>query len=167
MKTLMRVAIEDMRKNGMVFSLLCGQRQRYEYFGYAPAGSTVSFVCTETNMNHILGKQWEPRFALEKIHIGDQAILDQIYIMHQAKSLRMYRNRDSLFDILSSWNAEIFSIVYNGLFTGYFIHKLNDTNNTSCINEIQLQDISHLPDVLGHFFCKKGMGIPKLCRNFR
>jgi len=152
MKTLMHTAIEDMKRDGIVFSYLQGQRQRYEYYGYTSAGCTVIFNCTETNITHTMGRQWNTSLTLEKVKADDTALLDQIHILHEAKSFRMHRSRNKLFDILSSWKTDIYSINDNGRFFGYFINKNNDSKNNSCITEIQLLNFSRLPEVMGLFF---------------
>jgi len=52
MKVLMKMANDDMAKNGFVFGELNGLRQRYEYFGYAQGGVTYKLLITPTNLRH-------------------------------------------------------------------------------------------------------------------
>jgi len=52
MKTLMNMAVEDMKKSGCDYSSLGGQRQRYEYFGYSQGNSRWFFSVNATNIRH-------------------------------------------------------------------------------------------------------------------
>ena len=54
MKKLMAMAHEYARENGYDLLSLGGQRQRYEYFGYASGGTVRNFTITSTNIRHAL-----------------------------------------------------------------------------------------------------------------
>lgn len=54
MKRLMAMALEDMQKNGVDFAMLNGQRQRYEYFGFTPAGQAARVTIDHRNLRHAL-----------------------------------------------------------------------------------------------------------------
>ena len=159
MKILMKAAVEEMRRDGAVFSCLGGDRQRYEYFGFTPAGSTYAFDVKEHNTAHVLGREWETGLSLEKIGADACARLDQIHAMHEAKGARLHRGRDRLFDILSSWRAETFAVTEGGRFEGYFVYH----EKRSSITEIYLNDISRLPEVLGLFLREMGTWRVKVC----
>ncbi|MDR1636283.1 MAG: GNAT family N-acetyltransferase, partial [Treponema sp.] len=108
MQALMETALEDMRREGAVFSCLGGQRQRYGYFGYAPAGVRAHFFCRRANVRHVLGRVPAPKpegggLSLRELKAGDRELLDRIYAFHQAKAARIERPREKFFDILSSW----------------------------------------------------------------
>ncbi|MCL2833770.1 MAG: GNAT family N-acetyltransferase [Treponema sp.] len=145
MKTLMDTAVEDMKKNGMTFSCLGGQRQRYEYFGYTPAGSGYYFTVREPNIRHTLGGDWKTDLVLKSVKASDSAILDKIQSLHTAKKARLYRSRDRLFDILSSWNAEIFAVMAGASPAGYLVCR----PGTYDVVEINLDDFSRVNEVLG------------------
>jgi predicted acetyltransferase len=101
MKALMDMALEDMRRDGMVFSCLGGQRQRYEYFGYTPLGSLLAFGATRANIRHSLGQDFVSRLSLKRLTEKDDGLLDDIYRLHEAKPCRAARQRDRLFDLLT------------------------------------------------------------------
>jgi len=65
MRALMGMAIEDMKKAGMDYSVLRGQRQRYEYFGYEPGNYRYLFQITATNIRHVMAGR-EPVVFLKK-----------------------------------------------------------------------------------------------------
>ena len=154
MKALMKMAIDDMKRDGAVFSCLGGQRQRYEYFGYTPAGSVYAFTCNETNIAHALGRLWDTGLSMEKLSMpgsmpGNGAALEQIHAMHESKCAYLYRPRDRLFETLSSWGAEIFVVTERGRFEGYLVHEHRAEG--SVISEINMEDLSRLPEVIGLF----------------
>jgi predicted N-acetyltransferase YhbS len=147
MKTLMNMALEDMKRDGAAFSCLGGQRQRYEYFGFTPVGTVCSFICSRSNVNHTLGRQWKSDLSLKALSPDDTALLDQIQRLHQSKPVRILRRRDRLFETLSSWKAQTFAVCQGERFQGYLICA--DKNNH--ISEINLYDPARLPEVIGLF----------------
>jgi predicted N-acetyltransferase YhbS len=144
MKVLMNMALKDMQKDGVVFSCLGGQRQRYEYFGYAPAGTAYTFICREANILHTLGRDWKTGLSIRPADAGG---LDGIAALHEAKAARLERKRERLFDILSSWKGRIFTVHGEGGFEGYFVY--HGSNNE--IGEINLNNLSRLPELIGLF----------------
>ncbi|MDR0555211.1 MAG: GNAT family N-acetyltransferase [Treponema sp.] len=154
MRILMGMALEDMKRDGVVFSCLGGQRQRYEYFGFTQAGSAYTFTCSEANITHTLGRQWDTGLSLKEVDADDTALLDQIYMLHQSKSLRCLRRRDRLFDILSSWKAVVLAIIADthqgDRLEGYIIG-----NGGNHISEINMNDLSRLPEAVGLFLCRQ------------
>jgi predicted N-acetyltransferase YhbS len=145
MKALMNTALEDMKKDGMVFSCLGGLRHRYEYFGFSPAGIMYSFSFDEHNITHTLGKEWKTNLNLKIVNAGDKNILDCIMELHEVKRARYYRCRDRFFDILSSWKSIVFALMEEGRFAGYIISgpDLRD------ITEINLKDPSRMGEAIG------------------
>jgi len=146
MKELMNRALEDMRRDGMVFSCLSGRRQRYEYFGYGRTGSRYTFSYNDDNIRHTLGQKWTTDLSFRPVGSGDQSLLDQIYAMHETKIARLKRSRERLYDTLSSWNWRIFAVLKGESFEGYFVYRSGEQCE---ISEIQLKDYSRLPEVLG------------------
>jgi predicted N-acetyltransferase YhbS len=142
MRTLMGMALADMDRDGIVFSCLSGQRQRYEYFGFSPAGTQIVFECRLCNIRHAQrngapgnggpGKKPSPPFGIRQLNQGDR--LEDIYRLHQSKAARFERDRDKFFDILSSWKNRVFALTDGNSFAGYLIY--NNANNA--IPEINL-----------------------------
>ena len=147
MKILMTAALDDMRRDGMVFSCLGGQRQRYEYFGFTPAGTAYSFRCERANVIHTLGRQWKTSLSLKKVYADDVKLLDQIFSMHCAGNFRINRSRDKFFSVLTTWEAEVFSVFNGNFFLGYFIYRAD--KDCSRITELNINDYTRLPEVIG------------------
>jgi predicted N-acetyltransferase YhbS len=145
MKALMDMAHQDMKNDGMVFSCLGGQRQRYEYFGYTPAGANYSFSVREPNIRHTLGPDWKTGLSLRPVTSEDREILDDIQAFHDNKAVKYYRSRDKLFDILSSWKSKIFAFYDNEQFEGYFVSN----PGSSEIQEINLKNPLRMDEALG------------------
>ncbi|MDR2419511.1 MAG: GNAT family N-acetyltransferase [Treponema sp.] len=141
MKTLMNIALEDMRHDGVVFSCLAGQRQRYEYFGYTPLGTLLTFDCNKRNTRHTLGPDFVSSLSLKRLTEKDDALLDAIHQMHGAKPCRATRQRDRLFALLSSWRANVYAIS-GSAFLGYLIQRGND------ITELNLSESERYPEVI-------------------
>ncbi|MDR0642092.1 MAG: GNAT family N-acetyltransferase [Treponema sp.] len=146
MRTLMDMALADMRRDGIVFSCLGGQRQRYEYFGYTPAGTRISFECRRTNIRHFLGSDFSPVFSLRPLKEGD-AELEDIHRIHRSKAAHFERDRGKFFDILSSWKNRVFALLEGTLFAGYIVY--NDAENT--VAEINLSDPGRTAEALACF----------------
>jgi predicted N-acetyltransferase YhbS len=145
MTSLMTAALEDMKNEGAVFSCLGGRRQRYEYFGFSPAGIYYSFSVNEHNITHTLGKEWKSSLKLKIINAGDKNILTCIMELHKAKIARYFRREDRFFDILSSWNSVVFAVMDGDSFEGYFICKpgLRD------VEEINMKDPLRMCEAIG------------------
>jgi predicted N-acetyltransferase YhbS len=161
MRALMEIALEDMRREQVVFSCLGGQRQRYEYFGYVPTGVRVRFFCRRANVRHALSKTPAPKaeggeLSLWRLEAGDRELLDRIFAFHQAKSARIERPREKFFDILSSWNFRVYAVLEEGNFFGYLI---GDSSGED-IREINLTDSSRmaarLPELIGAYLNLRG-----------
>jgi predicted N-acetyltransferase YhbS len=141
MKNLMNMALEEMRRDNMVFSCLGGQRQRYEYFGYTPLGAHLAFDCNQSNARHTLGRNFVPSLSLKRLTEQDDALLDAIYQMHEAKPCHTTRQRDRLFAQLSSWRATVYAIT-SSVFLGYLIQRGSE------ITEINLSDPTRYLEVV-------------------
>jgi predicted N-acetyltransferase YhbS len=151
MKALMETALEDMRREGVVFSCLSGRRQRYEYFGYTPAGTVLNFTCNGDNIRHALGRDWTTGLSIEALEPGDGARLDAIAALHEARRLRFRRRRDRLYETLSSWRFQVFTVNSGDRFEGFFLAKDHGAGRETEISEIRLRDFALLPVVIGLF----------------
>jgi predicted N-acetyltransferase YhbS len=148
MKELMNRALQDMKKDGMVFSCLSGRRQRYEYFGYSPAGTLFSFECNSSNIRHTLGKNFSSSLGIKRLCPKDSALIEEIRLMHEAKPEKgagFVRRKDRFFDILVSWESSVHAILDGENFFGYFVY--NEKENL--ISEINLKDPERMAETLG------------------
>ncbi|MDR2102064.1 MAG: GNAT family N-acetyltransferase, partial [Treponema sp.] len=157
MRTLMEMALEDMRRDGVVFSCLGGQRQRYEYFGYTPVGMQFVFECRQANIRHTLGKDFLPGFSLRLLSAADGEFIEGIRLFHEAKPARLERRGEKFFDILSSWTSRVYALLEGENLAGYFIYSPSEDT----ITEINLADPSRIPEAVGLFLnCPAKTGRP-------
>ncbi len=139
MKKLLAWALEDMEKEGYDFSVLGGQRQRYEYFGYTPMGSKLCYTVTRDNLRHrYAGRSFAP-LTLRPMEEGDIALC---YALYEQQLIRVHRSREEFQAILCSWTAKPRVIENDGVLVGYLCRNGNH------IPEILLHDPALFPDVL-------------------
>jgi predicted N-acetyltransferase YhbS len=146
MRVLMETALSDMVKDGIVFSCLGGLRQRYEYFGFSPAGTQIVFECRPSNIRHTRGKDFSPALSVRRLNGGESG-LAEIYQFHQSKAARIERSREKFFDILSSWKNQVFVLTDENGFAGYLIYHSAE----NLIPEINLLDPSRAVEAAACF----------------
>jgi predicted N-acetyltransferase YhbS len=152
MRTLMDMALADMRRDGIALSCLGGQRQRYEYFGFSPAGTQILYQCRPANIRHILGPNRPPAFSVRQLQEGDPE-LGAIHEFHQSKPARFERDREKLFAILSSWKNRTFVLHDGKDFAGYLVY--NDAEHS--VPELNLSEPARAAEALGCFLDYLGM----------
>jgi predicted N-acetyltransferase YhbS len=154
MRALMNMALADMRRDGVVAGCLGGLRQRYEYFGFSPAGTRILYECRVSNIRHSLGRGQRrpgPALSIRQIRAGDPD-LGAIHGLHQAKAARFGRDREKLFSILSSWKNRTFVLQSGGDFAGYLVY---DEAGRS-VPEINLTEPGRAAEALECFFAHLG-----------
>lgn len=144
MKKLMDMATCDMIKDGIDFSALGGRRQRYNYFGYEKSGASYCFSINDDNIRHTFGNERKSRFTYKKVSENDFTDLDNIEILTQKQSYIPIREREHLFEILSSWSAKIYVAYEGSRFVGYCVGDK--------ISEIQLVDDGDFLNFIAGFY---------------
>ncbi len=120
MKECMNMCLDVMKNDGTDYSLLGGQRQRYGYFGYEPAGTGYSFGIDKTNIRHTCGADYKGSFTSKKLEAQDREILEKINALYGKSAFHIERDIDSLFDILHSWDTTPYAAFKGEEFKGYF-----------------------------------------------
>lgn len=139
-------AIEDMMADGTDYSILGGNRQRYGYFGFEPAGLNHRFRLNRTNIDHVLSRDAKSTFTAVKVSPSDKETLLKIKQLHETTDFYCEREDEKLFDILATWNCVTFAAFENGEFKGYFvkdadkkgIRELKPVNSEDLLNLIML-----------------------------
>ena len=72
MRKLMGLAEDDMLENGTDLAFLNGNRQRYQYYGFVPAGVTYIFDIDEDNTAHALKEISADRIRFEEMNPGSE-----------------------------------------------------------------------------------------------
>ncbi|WP_068782660.1 GNAT family N-acetyltransferase [Paenibacillus sp. GM2] len=152
MQKLMNMAVEDMKAQGYSMSVLGGQRQRYEFFGYEPAGIKLEFTLTSDNIRHKYkgldssGIRFEPLF-------DDSSQLDDAYQLYQQGVVNGARTKGQFATILRTWKAEPLLILENSKFIGYVV--LSKEGNG--VHELEMIDPTLLPVVSKALSAERGL----------
>ncbi|MGZ9585790.1 GNAT family N-acetyltransferase [Paenibacillus marinisediminis] len=152
MNKLLNMALDDMKAQGYAISMLGGQRQRYEYFGYEPAGVKLDFTLTADNIRHkysgldASAVQFEPLSDVSPW-------LDAAYALYEQGIVSGARSKEQFVTILQTWNSSPYAILRDGAFAGYV--ALSKTGGA--IQEIELLEQSSLPVVSKALAAKFGL----------
>jgi predicted N-acetyltransferase YhbS len=121
MKKLMGMALDGMRADGCDLTMLGGQRQRYEYFGYTRGGVTYVYTASPTNARHALSGADAGDIEIREVHADDSEAIAAACALHAKKPCRSARTPENFHDIASSWMARLMGIYKAGAFSGYMI----------------------------------------------
>jgi len=144
MKKLMGMAHDHAVQNEFDALTLGGQRQRYEYFGYKKAGSLRVYRINQANVKHGLKDVSADGIIIHKVDKGDTGLLDKIHELHCRQNVAVERPRGALYEILSTWQYDIFAFTRGDSFFGYAL--INDKND-SC-SELVVTDAANLKPVI-------------------
>ncbi len=142
---LMNDALKVMIDGDYDYSALGGQRQRYEYFGYAPAGNAIRFEINIGNISRLRNGNTETEFTAKELTEADTAEIARINRLNEAQPFYVQRSEESMIDILRSWRSAPYGVYDNGEFKGYF--TFNSKGNFS---EFRVTDTG---DLLDFFLC--------------
>lgn len=146
MSTLMTQAITEMEKEQTMLSILGGQRQRYEYFGYEPGGLEYRCRLNKTNVRHsLLGKDTKDNITIEELK-KESTELKQAYALFQQQPARVQREEDSFYELLKSWRSIPYTIYKEGEFYGYL--SISKERETGKVLEMYLKDTMVSMDVI-------------------
>lgn len=118
MKKLMQNAERDMTADGTDIAFLNGKRQRYEYFGFVPAGVTYFFEVTGDNTAHALKDIPAENICFEEMISGSR---------HESRAREMYCSGPVHFErkefaaLCRSYYGKPYVVFNNGDFIGYVV----------------------------------------------
>ena len=142
---LMNDALAMMMSEDYDYSVLGGQRQRYEYFGYGPAGSALRFEINIGNISRIRNGNTETSFTAREITEADTDIFAKINELNEAQPYYVVRCEEDILDIIRSWKCTPCAVFNGGEFKGYFV-----CGGKGHLSEIRVLDTEDLLDV---FLC--------------
>ncbi len=137
---LQQIAI-DMRNEGVAFSTLSGQRQRYENYGFTNLGQLMSFALNKQNIKHRI-KRNEPIFNFVEMSGSNIADLKVCLSYNNRMPLNSRRHTpESFLEIINSWDSTPY-FVYQGVsLAGYITAKKNQINEVFVFNEENFVDV--------------------------
>lgn len=128
---------------------LTGNRQRYEHFGFVPAGQEYKFSIFKHNVNKIKIKNDYKFLPLKK----NLQYLDKVKETFYSQKYKFERADDKFIDILNSWHNRTMVILKEGEYFGY----LNATEFIWNIQEIFVNKEENLVEMLASLFTQKKM----------
>lgn len=163
MTNLMEQALEDMIRDGVDFSWLGGQRQRYNYFSYEHGGVSYIYNVNQTNMRHHFGEEKSP-VTIEEIQADQEQYLDVVEALRNSGQYVPVRDRNKLYQICCSWHGKPYLLKNGEQVKGYFI--LNDKD----VNEICLydkKDFMNAVRCIVEQFKQIRIILPAFCQDYR
>ena len=150
MKRLMQMLAEEAERQGYDFMSLGGQRQRYQYFGFALYGCAYSFSVNQANARHALPEETPFSFIP-----AEESHADQMASLHKQQAL--FCERPRFLETLRTYGGVPYAIMRGGSFFGY-LTALGDE-----ITELCLCDERDLPVIAAswlreHRSCKVRCG---------
>lgn len=138
----MNMALHDMIEDGVDYSILGGQRQRYGYFGFDAVGAEYNVEISGTTLRHSFRGVPFTELEIRDVKAGDTEIIEKMQKLHESRPLRTVRPLEKFFDVARSWLAPVRAIFKDGEFIGYFIKDLQ---------ELTLTDMSYFNDVVRNY----------------
>jgi predicted N-acetyltransferase YhbS len=154
MKKLMNMALSGMRESGCDLTMLGGQRQRYEYFGYTRGGVAYSYTATATNVRHALSEVDASDIEIRPLEAGDTEAIGAACALHAKKPCRGARTPENFLEIATTWMAKPMAIFKAGAFAGYMIVGWN--GDAAPITEFALADNALVGAVVKKYLEKTG-----------
>lgn len=139
MKKCLHMAIDEMIADGVDYSSLGGQRQRYNYFSYDKVGTTYAVHFTATNLRHAFGTE-KTDVKMVEVRALDQHYLEQIRQMYSLGNFVPARKDEMLYDILCSWEARPYVFIKDDEVVGYCVLKDTHMTETYAIRPALLVD---------------------------
>nr|WP_317283668.1 GNAT family N-acetyltransferase [uncultured Sellimonas sp.] len=146
MKAVVNSQIEEMNKK-IQLSVLAGQRQRYEYFGYTTGGIVHKYTVNEANVKHGLcridteGISFLPLFEVP----GAES---QAFFMNEKKKVYVKRNPEFLRKILVTYGYIPMAVLHENDMIGYVLKNKDDT----MIAEIEVMNTEDIGRIVKAYF---------------
>lgn len=119
MKVLMAQWLEDMKKTCHL-SVLGGQRQRYEYFGYTPGGAQMHYLVDGANVRHALRQADAAPFSFCPMEEAEGG-LELARQLNENRPAWVERDPARLSAVLRTYGNLPFALLKNGKAAGYFV----------------------------------------------
>ena len=118
MRLLMDAAMVEAAAEGCDLAALDGQRQRYEFWGFTPAGLSVHLDFQ--SMNFRTARYASPdAITFDEVVDASDPRLGEAFLLHDVQAAHAVRSRRDFLDICRSWNASLFLLREEGRFSGY------------------------------------------------
>ena len=134
---LMDLANNNMRENSTDIAFLNGNRQRYQYYGFVPAGVTHTFNIHGDNWAHALKDVSADGVIFEEIHSGTELEKKARALYH---SKPVHFERTEFAELCRSYYKTPYAILSDGEFIGYIVTN----GDKNCWTEVCVASAEHL-----------------------
>ena len=142
MQDCMKMAMDLMIEKDADYSVLGGQRQRYEYFSFEPAGAKHYFTFSKPNLKHIFGNDYKPQLSATEVHADDKENIAFIKKLYESKPDKFLRPDEKFYDYLKSWCHRP------------FVFKDNDSPVGYCVYDTEMNSVSEIKAISTEYFKK-------------
>lgn len=142
MQDCMKQAMDRLIERDADFSVLGGQRQRYGYFSFAPAGYKHHFTFNAQNLKHIFGADYSPELTAVKVNSDDKDNLLFIKELHNSNPDKFNRPDDKFYDYLISWRQKP------------YVFKDGDNNIAYCLLDNEMGCVVEIKAISLEYFKK-------------
>lgn len=152
MQLLLKTVRQWLEEEGYAFAVLSGQRQRYAYWGYEPAGIRVRAEISPASVKHALSDARIPDESLPELFPmqEEDPDVDRAYALSQSLPVHTLRKRETFIPHLQAGRSRPFVIRRNGEFAGYLTASFRKSGIS--VTELELLDESLLSGTLKAFF---------------
>ena len=133
MKELMRITLQEAMERGADIAFLGGQRQRYEYFGFSPAGEAYMITYDIANVRHALREADVGSIAFRRLTDETDAALAEIEALRQTDTVWFERPRSRLLACMQSYLQDVYAVEQDGRFAGWVVYNPHEAR----INELR------------------------------
>lgn len=142
MKVLMHSVDNECKNENIVFSLLTGERQRYNFFGFEKAGFEFIYSFNRYFLKH----HQASTILIKKFKKSDAGNMFELYKKSQIFNLR---TQETFLECLKDYRCQIYSIFDKKQFIGYFVLKKDEiveffSSKLNVLDSIVYQMISYL-----------------------
>lgn len=134
MRRLMAMTIDRLRENGCDLALLNGARQRYEYYGFVPAGVKWTFSLSGDNVRHALKDVDISQVSFERIQSGS-LWEKKAEAMHSHGKVAMARSWMGFATVCSSYHGQPWAMLRDGKMAGYVVSGEDAAALVECMAE--------------------------------
>ncbi len=144
MQNCMQQAMDRLIARDADYSVLGGQRQRYGYFSFAPAGHVHNFIFSAPNLKHIYGSDYKSELTAHKVNESDTESIEFIKELYGSNPDKFLRPENKFYDYLISWRQIPYIFKIGDTPVGYCVFLYD----MSAITEIKAIDTKNFKKLL-------------------
>lgn len=151
MQTLMPRVLERLKEDGCDFTILGGQRQRYQHFGYELCGGRMTIHVTGRSLRHALAGRDAPAIRFTPLAEAAPGEVEQAWAMHRGGALYCQRSLADFPVILRTWQGQTFLAHQGDELLGY-VYLLGGR-----VAEFRVKDAALLPHLLSALMTRQNL----------